>query len=66
MGGAPMSWGHDPQLLETEATGGHNLGIPVIYISHIALIIRLYTNVNAVSSLFWRVGHGALRRHHTN
>jgi len=45
-------------LLEAKGTGGHNLGI--IHISHIALS-RLYTNVNAVSSLFWRVGHGALR-----
>jgi len=26
------------------------------------LLSRLYTNVNAVSSLFWRVNHGALRR----
>jgi len=33
------------------------------FISHILLLSRLYTNVNAVSSLFRRVvGHGALHR----
>ena len=60
MGGAPIgAGGHDPPLLEAKRTGGHNLGI--IHISHIAFI-TLYTNVNAVSSLFWRVGHGELCR----
>jgi len=42
-------------LLGAKGTGGHN--------SYLTLVLsRLYTNVNALSSLSWRVGHGALRR----
>ena len=48
MGGAPIGAGeHDPPLLEAKVTGGHNLGI--IHISHILLLSRLYTNVNAAN-----------------
>ena len=52
------SWeGHDPQLFEAKGDGGNNLGI--IHIS-ILLLSRLYTNVNALSSLSWRVAHQAV------
>jgi len=46
------SWGTWPPLLETKGTGENNL--EMIHISHM-LLSRLYTNVTAVSALFWRI-----------
>ena len=49
MGGTPIgAEGHDPTFRgkeDRDRDRGHNLGI--IHISHILLLSRLYTNVNA-------------------
>jgi len=56
MGGASIGAGGvmAPTFRGKGGRGGHNLGI--FHISHIALT-RLYSNVNALSSLSWRVAH---------
>ena len=51
------SWETWPPLYEANGDGGHNL-----WMIHILLLSRLYTNVNALSSLSWCVGRVASRR----